>query len=38
MFVEGTFTAGREFESIDIRFRHDGVSYDLRDHEVNVIM
>jgi hypothetical protein len=35
---EGTFTVGREFRIIDIHLRHDGVFYDLRDHELNVIM
>jgi hypothetical protein len=33
----GTFQAGREFEIIDLHFKGNGILYDLRDHEQNVI-
>ncbi len=36
--AEGTFSAGTEFEIIDVR-THDGHAfYDLRDHEQNLLM
>jgi hypothetical protein len=33
----GTFSAGCEFEIIDLHFKKDGILYDLRDHEQNVL-
>lgn len=34
---EGTFSAGTEFEIIDLRVRHGQTFYDLRDHNQNLL-
>jgi hypothetical protein len=36
--AEGTFAAGHEFEIIGIHFREGEALYDLRDHELHVLL